>query len=83
MPIVTKCTAPGCETLTMGPLCIEHDHVPQALAAAMPTIRRSGVGVDGRLRRRSSALFERPALRDAAGGRGVLLELPVHGSYRA
>jgi hypothetical protein len=25
MPIVTECTAPGCETLTMGPLCIEHD----------------------------------------------------------
>lgn len=25
MPIVTQCTAPGCETLTMGPLCIEHD----------------------------------------------------------
>ena len=25
MPIVTQCTAPGCETLTMGPLCIEHE----------------------------------------------------------
>ena len=25
MPIVTQCTAPGCETLTMGPLCVEHD----------------------------------------------------------
>jgi hypothetical protein len=25
MPIVTHCTAPGCETLTMGPLCVEHD----------------------------------------------------------
>jgi hypothetical protein len=25
MPIVTLCTAPGCETLTMGPLCVEHD----------------------------------------------------------
>jgi hypothetical protein len=25
MPLVTQCTAPGCATLTMGPLCIEHD----------------------------------------------------------
>ncbi len=25
MPIVTQCTVPGCETLTMGPLCVEHD----------------------------------------------------------
>jgi hypothetical protein len=25
MPIVTQCTASGCETLTMGPLCVEHD----------------------------------------------------------
>jgi hypothetical protein len=25
MSIVTQCTTPGCETLTMGPLCIEHD----------------------------------------------------------
>ena len=25
MPIVKHCSAPGCETLTMGPLCIEHE----------------------------------------------------------
>jgi len=25
MPIVTQCTALGCETLTMGPMCIEHE----------------------------------------------------------
>ena len=25
MPMVTRCTVPGCETLTMGPLCVEHD----------------------------------------------------------
>lgn len=32
MPIVTQCTAPGCETLTMGPLCVEHDQrTPTAL----------------------------------------------------
>ncbi len=25
MSIVTKCTAPGCKTLTMGPFCVEHE----------------------------------------------------------
>jgi hypothetical protein len=25
MPIVTQCTVPGCSTLTIGPLCLEHD----------------------------------------------------------
>ena len=25
MPIVMQCTALGCETLTMGPMCIEHE----------------------------------------------------------
>jgi hypothetical protein len=25
MPMVTQCTALGCETLTMGPLCVAHD----------------------------------------------------------
>ena len=33
MPIVTKCTAPGCETLTMGPLCLEHELALQTLDA--------------------------------------------------
>jgi hypothetical protein len=28
MPLVTQCTAPGCETLTMGPFCVEHDALP-------------------------------------------------------
>jgi hypothetical protein len=28
MPIVTKCEIPGCETLTMGPLCVEHERLP-------------------------------------------------------
>jgi hypothetical protein len=23
--MVTQCTAPGCETLTIGPLCVDHD----------------------------------------------------------
>jgi hypothetical protein len=25
MPIVTHCTVPGCETLTLGPFCLAHD----------------------------------------------------------
>jgi len=29
MPIVTQCTALGCETLTIGPLCIEHEQQTQ------------------------------------------------------
>ena len=28
MPIVTQCEVPGCKTLTMGPLCVEHEHLP-------------------------------------------------------
>jgi hypothetical protein len=28
MPIVRQCMAPGCETLTIGPLCLEHETVP-------------------------------------------------------
>ena len=27
MPIVTQCTVPGCETLTIGLLCLEHEVV--------------------------------------------------------
>jgi hypothetical protein len=28
MSLVKQCSAPGCETLTMGSFCIEHEHVP-------------------------------------------------------
>jgi hypothetical protein len=34
MPIVTQCEAPGCETLTMGPYCIEHEELPASLRGA-------------------------------------------------
>jgi hypothetical protein len=27
MPIVTQCTAPGCKTLTIGSLCLDHEVV--------------------------------------------------------
>ena len=41
MPIVTQCTAPGCETLTMGPLCIEHDsRVERTFVRGRPFARK-------------------------------------------
>ena len=27
MPMINECTEPGCETLTMGPLCLEHEQL--------------------------------------------------------
>lgn len=35
MPIVHPCAHPGCETLTMGELCLEHEGVdpPEAVEA--------------------------------------------------
>ena len=40
MPIVTQCMAPGCRTLTMGPLCIEHDsHVERTFVRGRPFAR--------------------------------------------
>lgn len=40
MPIVTQCTAPGCETLTMGPLCIDHDlHIERPFVRGRPFAR--------------------------------------------
>jgi hypothetical protein len=43
MPIVTQCTAPGCETLTMGPLCVEHDSpVTRVFVRGRPFVRRGG-----------------------------------------
>jgi len=49
MPIVTRCTVHGCETLTIGPLCVDHEMktptvfvhgrrpAVRTLAAAQPT----------------------------------------------
>ena len=40
MPIVTQCSAPGCETLTMGPLCIEHEqHAERVFVRGRPLVR--------------------------------------------
>jgi hypothetical protein len=40
MPIVTQCTAQGCDTLTMGPLCVEHDsHVERVFVRGRPFAR--------------------------------------------
>jgi hypothetical protein len=27
MPMINQCSEPGCETLTMGPLCLEHEQL--------------------------------------------------------
>lgn len=50
MPIVMQCTVLGCETLTMGPMCVEHEQqlermfvrarpfaLPEVEAHRMPT----------------------------------------------
>jgi hypothetical protein len=40
MPMVTQCTALGCKTLTMGPLCIEHDRQPvRTFVRGRPVLR--------------------------------------------
>jgi hypothetical protein len=44
MPIVTQCTAPGCETLTMGALCIEHELQPERIFVRGRPIVRTAVG---------------------------------------
>lgn len=35
MPIISECSEPGCETLTIGAYCIDHEHV----AADEPIMR--------------------------------------------
>ena len=68
MPIVTQCTAPGCETLTMGPLCVEHDQLSERLfVRGRPLVR---VSADMRPRVASAITPYAPALRTA-------LERPV------
>jgi hypothetical protein len=69
MPVVTQCTVPGCRTLTMGPLCIEHElpqtrqrdardrAAPEAGPGSPPEIPLYSVAVDSYARevRRASA----------------------------
>lgn len=47
MPIVTKCTVPGCETLTMGPTCVDHEQALQALEAEVTGHAQNSVGASG------------------------------------
>jgi hypothetical protein len=48
MPIVTQCAAPGCETLTMGPYCIEHERTPaHPDAGEPPSPGQKSVGARG------------------------------------
>ena len=62
MPIVTECTAPGCDTLTMGPLCVHHDFpVERVFVRGRPFTRKP---VEWRLTTPSS--FVAPSLRRAS-----------------
>jgi hypothetical protein len=45
MPIVTKCSAYGCETLTMGPFCIDHEAPREPLLPPRRVTRQQSVGV--------------------------------------
>jgi hypothetical protein len=57
MSMVTKCTAPGCETLTMGLLCVEHEELTtRVFVRGRPFLR---VSVD-RGRPLSAAVPARP-----------------------
>jgi hypothetical protein len=37
MPMIFQCSEPGCETLTMGPLCLEHEQL-LGLTVARPVV---------------------------------------------
>ncbi|HEU0248351.1 MAG TPA: hypothetical protein VFR38_14830 [Gaiellaceae bacterium] len=40
MPIVTRCTVDGCETLTIGPLCVDHEmKTPKVFVRGRPAVR--------------------------------------------
>lgn len=47
MPIVTQCSVPGCETLTMGPLCIDHELPRAATVPRVRPLRQKSVGASG------------------------------------
>ena len=76
MPIVTKCTAPGCETLTMGPLCVDHELALQALDAEVTGHSQNSVGASGGgsmpARRRNPGRVEKPAKGSGAPRRVVV-----------
>jgi hypothetical protein len=62
MPIVTQCTAPGCETLTIGRLCVEHDlPVTRDFVRGRPFTRKPAL-FDWRYTS-ASAMFAAPSLR--------------------
>lgn len=40
MPIVTRCTVDGCDTLTIGPLCVDHElKAPTVFVRGRPAVR--------------------------------------------
>jgi hypothetical protein len=63
MPIVSECTAHGCETLTIGLLCVDHDsRVRRTFVRGRPFVRKS---VELRLTT-ATGVFA-PSLRTASG----------------
>ena len=57
MPMLRTCSAPGCNTLTLGELCLEHEAVNVSPVAAQPDLVRDLV--------RESAAARAPARDDA------------------
>ena len=70
MPIVMQCSALGCETLTMGPLCIEHEQQPERMFIwGRPLVRDP---MDGRRRHVPTSSYM-PSLRTASERPGAAL----------
>lgn len=64
MPMVTQCTALGCQTLTMGPLCVEHDApVTRVFVRGRPFTRKPAAFV---WRHTSTSVASMPSLRRAS-----------------
>ncbi len=74
MSIVTQCTATGCKTLTVGPLCIEHElpqtkefvrgrPAPNVIPSAPVRIPLYSVAVGSHVRELRKASAQRAAVR--------------------
>ena len=73
MPIVTRCTALGCETLTMGAFCTEHDSpVERVFVRGRPFVRAP---VELRLTTARGEVAFAPTLRTASERAGAVPSL--------
>jgi hypothetical protein len=43
MPMVHPCSAPGCSTLTMGALCLEHEFAPALDSSGRGSVARAAL----------------------------------------